>query len=86
MGAQSEGWCEVKITDLIALLQTFPPYADVLFDDREQEEYCDIIVELGDDQGDAVLVTIGIERMYNEEADARFDEDEEAMAQEVALG
>lgn len=51
----------MTVQDLIDKLSTYPPYADVLFDDIEAEMYRDITVELGDVCGDAALVIIGVE-------------------------
>lgn len=50
----------MKITDLIAKLQTMPQHADVLFSDEcgEDIEYREIEVELGDVHDDAALVMI----------------------------
>lgn len=45
----------MKVSDLIALLQTMPVYADVLFDRRDNDggaEYAEISIEKGDDYPD----------------------------------
>jgi hypothetical protein len=56
----------VTVQELIDKLAAMPPYADVLFDDIEVEEYRDITVELGGVYGDAALVLIGLEPEVNQ--------------------
>lgn len=50
----------MTVAELIQKLQTMPQYADVAFDDLDNQEYRDITVELGDAYEDRALVVIGL--------------------------